>query len=150
MALSRPPSRGGSSWEDEIADEARGEYNGTIVVRKPGVRGSRDRITGDYGPFVLGDVVLSARPARAQHIRLPLDSNDGTGSQARRRYRFQCDILDGDPLITEESITQGLVVYFTGGRDPELAKMTFQVRMATNSSHAAVRTIEAVTEAARG
>lgn len=145
MALSRPPSRLAADWPDEILQDAKQEFNGELVIRQPGTRGARDPITGDYGPFTLGAVVLSARPARAQHIRLPLDSNDGTGSQARRRYRFQCEILPGDP-----SVTQGLVAYFTGGNDPELAKMTFQVRMATNSSHAALRTIETLTEAARG
>lgn len=143
--LSRPPSRSGSHWADEIRDEVVAEFDGEITIREPGVRGDRDPVSGDYGPFTLGAIVLGPRPARAQHIRLPLDSNDGMGSESRRRYRFQCEILDGDPAITK-----GLVVYFEGGRDPELAKMTFQVRMATNSSHAAVRTIETLTEAARG
>jgi hypothetical protein len=144
MPLSRPPSRSDSDWPDEILEEAREEFDGELVIREPGTHGERDPITGAYAPFILGAVVLTARPARAQHIRLPLDSNDGNGSQARRRYRFQCEILPGDAAVT-----QGLVAYFTGGRDPELAKMTFQVRMATNSSHAALRTIETITEAAR-
>lgn len=152
MPLSRPPRRPriAPSWEDEIRDEAVTEFNGEVEVRRPGTRGVRDKVTGAYSPFIPGEVVLSKRPARAQHLQMPKDTSDGTGSQSSRRYRFQCEILAGDPAITEESITQGLVATFTGGRDPELAKMTFQVRFATNSSHAALRTIETITEGGRG
>ncbi|MBT2484863.1 MULTISPECIES: DUF6093 family protein [unclassified Microbacterium] len=150
MALSRPPSRTSSSWADEIRDEAVLEFNGEITVSTKGTRGTRDKVTGDYGPYTPGEIVLSRRRARAQHLQAPKETSSGGGAQSSRRYRFQCEILAGDPEITEESVTQGLVVEFTGGRDPELAKMKFQVRFATNSSHAALRTIETVTEGGRG
>lgn len=137
-----------TSWEQEIHDGAVEEFDGEIEVRKPGTPGtpgSFDPVTGTKDPDTPGDVVLSRRAARAQQIRLPLESSDGNSWQTRRRYRFQCEILPGDP-----SVTKGLVVKFFGGRDPELPKMTFQVSWATNSSHAPVRTIETLTEGSRG
>lgn len=139
MALS--PVTSEADWPDEILAAAKEEFVGIITISKPGTPGKYDPITGDYGPGTAGTVVLGPRMARAQHIRLPIDSNDGNGSQARRRYRFQFEIEPGDA-----SITQGLVVKFESDRDPELGKTTFQVRFAMNSSHAALRTVEAITE----
>lgn len=144
MALSRPPSKFAESWPDEIRDAAVEEFNGSLTVRKPGVPGVFDPATGSYGPDVLGEVVLGPRRARAQHLRSPRSFNDGNGWQTTISYQFQCEILPGDP-----SITKGLIVYFEGGRDPELARMTFQVEFATNSSHAALRTIDCSTEGGR-
>lgn len=142
MALSRVRSE--AEWPDEIAEDAREEFDGEVEIREAGTPGEFDPVTGTRGPGVPGEVVLSRRPARAQHIRLPLESNDSNSWQTRRRYRIQCDILDGDL-----SVTKGLVARFYGGRDAEIPKMVLQVQWATNSSHAAVRTIECMTEGAR-
>lgn len=142
MAL--PRIRPDSNWSEEIAEAAREMFDGELEVSIPGEPGVYDPIAGTYGPGTPPQVILSRRPARAQHIRLPSDSNDGNGWQTRRRYRFQCDILPGDL-----SVTKGLLVRFYGGRDPELEKMIFHIQWATNSSHAAIRTIEAETEGAR-
>lgn len=150
MALSRPPSKFAESWPDEIAAAAREEFNGLVTIRKPGTPGVYDPITGEYGPYVPGDVVIPARPGLAQNLSSPREYNDGNGWQTELTYRFQCDILAGDP-----SITKGLIVTFAADpekgplRDPELAKMTFQVAFATNSSHAAVRTVMCATEGGR-
>ncbi|MFT4258053.1 DUF6093 family protein [Microbacterium sp.] len=144
MALSRPKHLSADSWPDEIAAVARGQFNGTITIRRPGTPGGYDPITGDRFPDAPGEIVLGPRPARAQHLRAPRVVSDGNGSQTSITYQFQCDLLPGDA-----SITKGLVVTFDGGRDPELAKMTFQVEFATNSSHAAVRTIDCSTEGGR-
>lgn len=141
MALPRVSSD--SSWSGEILEAAREFFNGTLTITKPGTPGQLQP-DGTRGPSTPGETVIAPRPARAQHLASPTETNDGNGWDTRRRYRFQCEILPGD-----KAITKGLVVTFDGGRDPELEKMTFQVLWATNSSHAAVRTIEAITEGAR-
>lgn len=142
MALSRV--RDEADWAEEIAESARETFDGELEIFKPGTPGKLDPITGIHAPGTPEEIILSRRPARAQHIRLPLDSNDGNGWQTRRRYRFQCDFLAGDL-----SVTKGLLVRFFGGRDPEVPKMLYQVQWATNSSSAAIRTVETLTEGAR-
>lgn len=150
MALSRPPSKFAESWPDEIAAAAREEFNGLVTVSKPGTVTGYDPITNPNGTYVPGEIVIPPRPGRAQNLSSPREYNDGNGWQTELTYQFQCDILAGDP-----SITKGLIVTFSADpekgplRDPELAKMSFQVAFATNSSHAAVRTIMCATEGGR-
>lgn len=140
------PITGDASWPDEILEAAKEFFNGLLTITKPGKAGAYDPVTDTYTGegYVAPVVLISNRPARAQHISSPREANSADGWDVERRYRFQCEILTGDP-----SITKGLVATFSGGRDPELAKMTFQVVSATNSSHAALRTVECVTELAR-
>lgn len=142
MAL--PRTRPDSSWSDEIASAAREFFDGELTVSTPGTPGKYNPPSGTYAPGTPGETVISKRPARAQHLRAPSSLNDGNGWQTSHTYQFQCDILPGDA-----SITKGLIVRFTGGRDPELAKMVFHVDWATNSSSAAVRTIVCSTEGGR-
>ncbi|WP_217182701.1 DUF6093 family protein [Streptomyces sp. AC495_CC817] len=150
MALSRPPSPFADDWPDEILEGAREEFNGLITIRLPGEPGAYDPVTNPDAIGEPGDIVIGPRPARAQHLRTPRSYNDGNGWQTTFAYQFQCEILPGDP-----SITKGLVVTFSADpekeplRDPELAKMTYQTVFATNSSHAAVRTINCNTEGGR-
>lgn len=140
--LARPHAEG--DWSDEILAAAREMFNGEISVIKPGTPGEWSAKTNLRTGGTPDAVILGPRAARAQHLSTPTESNDGNGWETRRRYRFQFEILDGDP-----SLTRGLVVKFTGGRDPELAKITFQILTATNSSHAALRTLECISELAR-
>lgn len=142
MALS--PVNHAAHWAEEIAEVAREFFDGELEVRRVSTPGTYNPVTGEYGADTPGEVVLSRRPARAQHLSSPNETNDGNSWQTSRRYRFQCDIREGDG-----SVTKGLVVRFFGGRDPEVPKMVFQVDWATNSSHAAIRTIECSTEGAR-
>lgn len=142
MAL--PRINHNAHWADEIAEAAREMFDGELEISTPSTPGVYDPISGEYSPEIPGEIILSRRPARAQHLISPSDSNDGNGWQTYRRYRFQCDILPGDT-----SVTKGLLVRFYGGRDPEVPKMVFAVDWATNSSSAAIRSIEASTEGAR-
>lgn len=142
MALSLSNSSAG--WPELILETAREFFNGTLDIYLPGEPGTYDPVTDETTGGTPDVPVITGRPARAQHLRAPQDFNDGNGWDVKRVYRFQCEILADDP-----SITKGMVARFSGGRDPELAKVEFQVVSATNSSHAAVRTIEAVSELSR-
>lgn len=144
MALSRILDD--SEWPQEIADAAHEEFTGVISVidpgtGNPGVYSAETDIRTGATP---DDVVLDDRAARIQHIRLPLEMAGSREWSTKRRYRFQIDLLPGDPIITK-----GMVVRVTnGGRDASLTSFAFTVTAASNSSHAAVRTIETVTELA--
>lgn len=129
------------SWSEEILDAARWTFNGELTVIKPGAPGSFNPVTDTETGGTPDATIVGWRPARAQHIRLPIENNDGNGWTSRRRFRFQCEIRPGDPAIQ-----QGMVVRFRGGNDPTLALFAYQVVSAVNSSHAALRTIECITE----
>lgn len=139
MALSPPPLA--NDWSQVILETAREFMNGEMRVMRPGTPGTYDPVTDGTTGGTPPTVVIDWRPARAQHIRLPLETSDTNGWRTRRRYRFQCEILDGDPIITP-----GLYVEYRGGKDPSLASFVYQVTSAVNSSHAALRTVETITE----
>lgn len=131
------------SWEDEIAAAAIEQFNGAFVVEQPGDPGTYDPTEDEYTGGTDATVIQAERPGRIQHVRLPLESSDGDGYTVRRRVRIQCELRDGDEIITK-----GLVVRVTdGGRDASLEAFTYQVVSAINSSHAALRTLECITEA---
>ena len=142
MALS--PISDADDWPAEIRESAREEFNGVITVSKAGEPGTFDPISGGTTGGTPPTILLGPRPARAQNLAMPSEINGGEGWETKRRYRFQCEIQPGDIAIAK-----GLIVTFDGGRDPEIEKMTFQVLWATNSSHAAVRTIYCATEGRR-
>lgn len=130
------------SWPEEILAVARTFFNCTIDVILPGEHGTYDTDTDEYNGGTPDTIILEGRAARAQHIRLPLEQAGAYEWATKRRYRFQLELLDGDPTIRK-----GMVVRVrAGGRDPVLEQFAFQVASASNSSHAALRTIETVTE----
>lgn len=128
-------------WSSEIFEDAQSMFDGELCIIKPGTPGTYVPALDAETGGTPDTVVVDWRPARAQHIRMPMETNDSNGWTTRRRFRFQCEIRDADPLITK-----GLVVRFRGGKDHTLALLAFQVVSALNSSHAALRTIEATTE----
>lgn len=134
------------SWPDEIAALARTEFKALIEVVTPGTPGKYDPKTDTRAAGTADQVVITGpdggRPARVQHLRLPSE-NSGAGEKSnKRRYRFQIDLLADDPIIEE-----GMVVRVRSNpRDPSLAQYAFQVSTASNSSQAALRTIETWTE----
>ena len=142
MPLSPVPTA--ESWSAEILEAAREFFNGTIDVFIPGEPGTYDPVDDETTGGTPATPLISARPARAQHIAMPQQNSDVSGWNVRRRVRFQCEILAGDPVIP-----RGAVATYAGGNDPTLNEITFQVVSAINSSHAALRTIEAITEAGR-
>lgn len=133
-----------TSWPEEIAEAAREFMNCTIKVVRPGKSGKYDPTTDDYTGegYEPEKIILQDRAARAQHIRLALEQAGAYEWSTKRRYRFQIELLADDPTITK-----GMVVRVTGGgNDPSLQHFAFEVVSASNSSHAALRTIETLTE----
>jgi hypothetical protein len=131
-------------WPEEILEVARDFFNCTIDVILPGKPGKYDPITDtNTGEgYVAPTTILEARAARAQHIRLPLEQAGAYEWSTKRRYRFQIELLAADPVVRK-----GMVVRVrAGGRDPVLENFAFEVASASNSSHAALRTIETLTE----
>lgn len=132
------------AWPDEILEVAREFFNCVIDVLNPGSPGKYDPIADDYTGegYIPDEIVLDGREARAQQIRLPLEQAGAREWATKRRYRFQTEIVDGD-----YPITKGMVVRVrAGGRDPVLQHFAFEVASASNSSHAALRTLECITE----
>ncbi len=131
-------------WPEEILEAAREFFNCTIDVILPGKNGKYNPDTDEYTGegYVPDTTILEGRAARAQHIRLPLEQSGAYEWATKRRYRFQLELLEADPTIRK-----GMVVRVrAGGRDPVLEHFAFEVASASNSSHAALRTIETLTE----
>ena len=141
MALS--PITPAADWPSEIADAAIPEFTGRISVIDPSTsNGTYNPDADAYIGAIADTPILSNRAARIQHIRLPLEQSGAREWGAKRRYRFQIELRDGDP-----EITKGMIVrVIDGGRDPSLVNYAFTVLSATNSSHAAIRTIETISE----
>lgn len=140
MALSPIPKA--DDWPEEIAALARTQFGAIIDILIPGTPGKYNSKTDLHTGGTPDQVVISGRPARAQQLRLPIEQAGAAEWSAKRRYRFQMDLLPTDPVITK-----GMVVRVRQNpRDPSLLHFAFQVTAASNSSHAALRTIETVTE----
>ncbi|MDL5351094.1 DUF6093 family protein [Microbacterium sp. zg-YB36] len=139
MPLSPIPTA--AHWSDVIAEAARTMFNGEARVMLPGTPGTYDPITDTVTGGTPPTVAQDWRPARAQHVGMPLETSDGNGWSTKRRFRFQWDLLPDDPIITK-----GMYVEYRGGKDPSLARFDYQVLSAVNSSHAALRTVEAMSE----
>lgn len=143
MHLPNPATR--ADWSAEITEEALGEVNGEISVLNPGetVEIPYDPGTDEGGDVVMA-TVLANRPARIQHLRSPVDASVADQWQTKRAIRFQIELRAGDPLILKGYI----VKVVDGGKDKSLEQFAYTVTSAVNSSHAALRTIEAVSELA--
>lgn len=86
--------------------------------------------------------ILAGRPARVQQQRSPAVATDSGQHIAKRAFLFEIELRAGDPVIKK-----GMLVRVTnGGRDPQLENYGFTVTNSVNSSEAAVRTIETITE----
>lgn len=110
-------------WSDEIADAAEEYMNASIEV----VKGQ-----------TATNVRLYLGKARVQHVRFPREGENVADWIGARSYRFQIPLTDDLPFINSGA----LIKVRSGSRDPELYDMLFEVVASTNSSHAAVRTLE--------
>jgi hypothetical protein len=138
MPLTPPPD----SWTDAILRAASRTFNGVITVRTPGTPGTFNPTTDVTTGGTAGAVLIQSRAARIQVLGVPREVNGQYGWDSEDHVRFQCEIFPGDPALPKGSV----VTIENGGDDPSLTGVTSTVIKALNSSHAALRTIEAVTE----
>lgn len=129
-----------AGWQDVIASVAAEYMNGVIQIVNPSAALTPyDPVTGQGGEPQ--QTPIFEGPARIQHIRFPRETPGTYQWGANRYFRFQ---IDYDPAV---EIQKGFTIYVTdGGRDVTLEALRFEVISAVNSSHRAVRTIEAVTD----
>lgn len=125
-----------SDIASEVLDTAREYLNGTIDVYWPGAPGTYDPVADARTGSTADNVVISARPARAQLYRAPLMKNDGNGASVRTRIKFQIEILAGDPIVQK-----GMRVRYSGGNDPQMNSFVYEVESAIVSSWNLMRTI---------
>ena len=140
MAL-RPVSDG-DNWSQIIADSAAEFMNAVITITLPGTPGAYDPVTDTYGAGVAGTVLIDDRAARAQHLSSPSETTGAGEWGVKRRYRWQILLDPSDPIIPKGAI----LTCSNGGRDASLTQFTYEVLSATGSSHAALRTIETLSE----
>lgn len=121
MAL---PSFNSSNWQDVI-EEVHAEFRKATITVLQG-----------------RDVILKDRPARVQQLRTPTVFSDSGELANKRAFLFEIELREGDPIIK-----RGMLVRVTdGGRDPQLKSYGFTVTNSVNSSEAAIRTIETISE----
>lgn len=133
-----------TSWSEEILEVAREYFNGVIDVFIPATLGKYDPVTDERTGegYVPEQVLIGARQARIQQLQTPREQSGSYEWSTKRRYRFQVELLTNDPVIHKGA----MVRVRDGGRDSQLEDYVYQVTSASNSSHAALRTIETVTE----
>jgi len=128
-----------TSWEDEIAESAATEFKCVIDIVDPNssTTTAYDPVTGTGGestPTVIGAGIA----ARGQHIRTPRWEQTTYDASAYRNYRFQIAMAD-----SPASIPKGFqVIVKSNPRDLSLVGVPFTIQASTNSSNAAVRTLE--------
>jgi len=116
-----------TSWEAEIAAEAIGEMNAVIRI---------------YTSVTDETVIVDNRPARLVVIERPQQILGTDQWNVERRTRIQIELKQDDPLFLKGMIVRVL----DGGRDPSLERYAFEVMITTSDSHAAVRTLECISE----
>lgn len=114
-----------NDWSDEIADEAIGEFNATVRIY--------DNTQA---------VVVDGRAARVVITERPMQVLGTDQWNVERRTRIQIENLATDPIFEK-----GWTVRVTnGGKDATLTRYAFLIMTNTSDSHAAVRTLECISE----
>lgn len=123
--MSLPPRQNLADWSGEIGREAEKFMNAEAKFYDSGK-----------------NLKLTCK-ARVQHLRSPIDISSATALGTKRNIRLQIPLSEASVFITK-----GWLVQIEGGNDPSLEKITLSVTSAINSSHAAIRTVEAQSELA--
>ena len=114
-----------SDWSDEIAAEAIGEMNGAIRV---------------YGRDAT--VIVDNRPARMVITERPMQILGTDQWNVMRRLRVQIENKADDPIFEKGFTIRAL----DGGKDVTLTRYAFTIMTNVSDSHAAVRTLECISE----
>jgi hypothetical protein len=134
--------RASGHWSDVIGQVAEEYFNGVIDIFT--VSESVEPFnpeTGEGGNEV-ETFIATGVPARIQHLREPRPVTATYEATTYRRVRFQVNLATYGSLAIPEGARIRIA---DGGKDPELVGRIAVVTSAVNSSHAAVRTIEGIT-----
>lgn len=125
--MSLPPRASLANWSDEIAAVAADFMNVTAKFYNSA-----------------GALQLTTK-GRWQHKRSPLDASSATSWSTRRAGHIQVPLTASTGLILK-----GWTAQISAGteplRDPSIGLISFTVQSAVNSSHAALRTVEVISE----
>ncbi len=140
---------GTDDWPGEILATVKAEWNVEWKVVTPGTTGTYNPVTDTHTGATSETVVMDWREGRCQSLLNPRKRSEDWGLATERTYLFQGEIKESDAPILEGM--QVKVKYKDGAvkRDPEIEDLIFRVIGATNSGHAAVRTVYAVSDMAR-
>jgi hypothetical protein len=131
-----------SDWRAPIIEADKKEMRGVISIHVSGDAPDSYDPFQDSGGRRSKRYLVENRAARIQHLRAPADASTDDQWQMKRSFRFKIELLPGDPVIPQGAIVRVI----DGGEDPTLVAYQFTVTSAVNSSSAATRTIEAVSE----
>ena len=148
MALPRDLS-GTADWPDEILEVVKAEWDIRWRIVEPGEPGEYDPVSDTTTGGTEPTVFLDWRNGRAQNMLNPTKRAEDWGTAIERRYLFHGEILSTDPSIPLGKMIECEYLPGKKKRDPEIERLFFRVIGASNSSHAAVRTVYAVTDMAR-
>lgn len=140
MALPSPASV--TDWSAAITAAVLPLMTGAIEIYDPesATTTPYDPAT-DTGGVSTPALFMAERPARIQQLT-STDLPGTTEWTAKTPYRIQIELRPGDPYIRK-----GLQVRVTNGdKDPSLTERSYEVISAVNSSNAAVRTINCVSD----
>lgn len=114
-----------TDWSDEIAAEAIGEMNAAIRVYDSAE-----------------NIIVDNRPARLAVTERPMQILGTDQWNVMRRLRVQVENRVGDPIFAKGFTIRVL----NGGKDATLARYAFTIMTNVSDSHAAVRTLECISE----
>lgn len=114
-----------TDWSDEIAAEAIGEMNATIRVYDSAE-----------------NIIVDNRPARLAVTERPMQILGTDQWNVMRRIRVQVENRVGDPIFAKGFTIRVL----NGGKDATLTRYAFTIMTNVSDSHAAVRTLECISE----
>lgn len=131
------PKIGSTTWQEEIESVASQFRKAVISVYDP------TNLTGGKPT-----AVISRRRARVQMLRSPAVATDSSQQIAKRPFQFETELLAGDPVIQKDHIIRIHSVESKGSipGDPALLTFVFTVTDGVNSSEAALRTINTLSE----
>lgn len=114
-----------TDWSDEIAASAIGEMNATIRVLD-----------------AAESIIVNNRPARVVVTQRPMSILGTDQWNVERRLRVQLENRAGDPIFAKGFTIRIL----NGGKDATLVRYAFTIMTNVSDSHAAVRTLECISE----
>ncbi|QIK61804.1 hypothetical protein G7068_16185 [Leucobacter viscericola] len=128
------PALGVNAWQEDVENVAAQFRKAVISI----FDSTQEDASGNP------TAIISRRPARVQQVRNPSISHDSGQQLVKRPFQFEIELRPTDPIIRKDMLIR---VHFAD-RDPNLCHYGFTVTDSVNSSEAALRTINTLTELA--